>query len=72
MAMSQDEFQALAAAVDATKYLCRGDRERATEKQQAAERGIMRALGMVEVDGNWKLPLPSAERDSVEGSALPR
>lgn len=66
MAMSQDEFQALAAAVDAIKYLCRGDRERAEEKQQAAERGIMRALGMVEIDGNWKLPLPSAERDAPE------
>jgi hypothetical protein len=71
MAMSQDEFQALAAAIDAIKYLCRGDAARAGEKQQAAERGIMRALGMVEIDGNWKLPLPPAEQETPE-TAPPR
>jgi hypothetical protein len=58
MAMTQDEFQALASAVDALKYLCRGDREMAEEKRRSAERGIMRALGMVESDGQWKLPTP--------------
>jgi hypothetical protein len=64
--MTQDELRALAAVVNALQALQNGDLQAAEECRKTAERSIMRALGMIEIDGNWRMPDPLERPEGIE------
>jgi hypothetical protein len=64
--VTQDELRALAAVVNALQALQNGDYQAAEECRKTAERSIMKALGMIEIDGNWRMPDPIDSAEGVE------
>jgi hypothetical protein len=63
--VTQDELRALAAVVNALQALQQGDLQAAEECRKTAERSIMKALGMIEIDGNWRMPEPVDTPESI-------
>jgi hypothetical protein len=67
--VTQDELRALAAVVNALQALQNGDYQAADECRKTAERSIMKAMGLIEIDGNWRMPDPMDVPERIEPAA---